>query len=72
MAHLLFVSLLGLQGSLALSPFALKSRQGTAAVPFVDPYLGGGSIIDSTFNGLGEPLNVIFPPLCLVDHQRSR
>ena len=72
MVRLLFVSLFGLQGALALSPFSLKSRQGSVAVPFVDPYLGGGSIIDSTFNGLGEPLNVIFPPLCLVDHQCSR
>lgn len=57
MVRLLFVSLLSLKCALALSPFALRSRQDTA-VPFVDPTLAGGSLIDSTFNGLGEPLNV--------------
>ena len=52
MVRLLFVSLLSLKCALAL-----RSRQDTA-VPFVDPTLAGGSLIDSTFNGLGEPLNV--------------
>jgi len=68
MVHLLFVSLLGLQGALALSPFAARSKQESAAVPFVDPNLGGGSLISST--ALGEPLNVNIPPTGLVDHQR--
>jgi hypothetical protein len=62
MVRLLSISLLGLKCAFALSTFPLRSRQDDA-VAFVNPSLAGGSLIDSTFNGLGEPLNVnIFPP----------
>ncbi|KAN0140232.1 hypothetical protein V8E53_002128 [Lactarius tabidus] len=63
MVRLLFVSLLGLKFAFALSPFALGSRQDTNGVVFVNPNSGGGSQIDNTFNGLGEPLNVIISGL---------
>jgi len=63
MVYLLLVSLLGLKYAFALSPFTLRSRQDTDAIAFVDPNLAGGSLIDSTFNGLGEPLNVIISGL---------
>jgi hypothetical protein len=58
--YLPFVSLLGLQA--ALSPFTTKAKQepiSTNAVPFVNPTVHGGSMLDSTTDGLGEPLNVI-------------
>jgi len=63
MVRLLLVSLLGFKGVLALSPFAFRTRQNTDAVPFVNPNLAGGSLIDNAFNGLGEPLNVIISGL---------
>lgn len=56
-----FLSLLGLQA--ALSPLAPKFKQepiSADAVPFVNPNLNGGSLLDLAPNtgGLGEPLNV--------------
>ena len=63
MVRLIFVSLLGFKGALALSPFAFRTRQNTDSVPFVNPNLAGGSLIDNAGDGLGEPLNVnTFPP----------
>jgi hypothetical protein len=62
MVRLLSVSLLGLKYAFALSPFTLRSRQDISGVAYVNPNLAGGSLIDSTFNGLGEPLNVNFFP----------
>ncbi|KAI9449627.1 hypothetical protein BJY52DRAFT_228009 [Lactarius psammicola] len=62
MVYIPFLSLLGLQA--ALNPFASKSKQepiSTDAVPFVNPNLNGGSLLDRTNNGLGEPLNVNIP-----------
>ncbi|KAI9449626.1 hypothetical protein BJY52DRAFT_227983 [Lactarius psammicola] len=63
MVRLLLVSLLGLQGALALSPFAPRSEKATDAVPFVNPSLAGGSLLDRVTNELGEPLNVIISGL---------
>ena len=66
MMRLLMVSLLSLQGALALSTFAQESRQEFSAADFYDPNLGGGSLIDVSTTGkeLVEPLNVnISPPL---------
>ncbi|KAL5524115.1 hypothetical protein ACEPAG_8288 [Sanghuangporus baumii] len=37
------------------------------AVAYVDPAAGGGSMLDSTGNGLGEPLNVIISGLSSAD-----
>ena len=62
MVYLLFVSLLGLQGALALSTFAQESRQEYSAVAYVDPRLGGGSFIDISSSGLKEPLIVHISP----------
>ena len=63
MVYIPFLSLLGLQA--ALSPLATKSKQepiSTDAVPFVNPNLNGGSLLDRAPNTgsppLGEPLNV--------------
>ena len=64
MVLLLFVSLLGLQGALALSTFARESRQESSAVAYVDPRLGGGSLIDISSSELKEPLNVNISPHC--------
>jgi hypothetical protein len=66
MVYIPFVSLLGLQA--ALNPFASKSKPepvDTDAVPFVNPNLHGGSLLDwaPNTNGLGEPLNVIISGL---------
>lgn len=36
-----------------------------AAVPFYDPRIGGGSMLDRAGTGVGEPLNVS-PPLCTI------
>jgi hypothetical protein len=62
MVYIPFASLLGLQA--ALNPFASKPEPlVSAAVPFVNPTIGGGSLLDKDSGGLGEPLNVI--QLCL-------
>jgi len=66
MVYIPFVSLLGLQA--ALNPLASKSKPepvSTDAVPFVNPNLHGGSLLDwaPNTNGLGEPLNVIISGL---------
>ncbi|KAH9049242.1 hypothetical protein EDB83DRAFT_2522788 [Lactarius deliciosus] len=62
MVRLLFVSLLGLQGALALSTFSPRFKREADAVPFVNPTLAGGSLLDRATPTLGEPLNVnIFP-----------
>ncbi|KAL5506945.1 hypothetical protein ACEPAH_6401 [Sanghuangporus vaninii] len=37
------------------------------AVAYVDPATGGGSMLDSTGNGLGEPMNVIISGLSSAD-----
>lgn len=61
MVYIPFMSLLGFQA--AISPFAAKPKQepvSTDAVPFVNPNLHGGSLLDWAPNtgGKGEPLNV--------------
>jgi hypothetical protein len=60
-----FASLLGLQA--ALEPLVHKQPAPEAAfidgVDFADPRSGGGSLLDHDSGGLGEPLNVSFPPL---------
>jgi len=66
MVHLPILSLLGLQA--ALSPLTSNSKQeaiSTNAVPFVNPNLRGGSLLDWAphTGGLGEPLNVIISGL---------
>ncbi|KAH9024513.1 hypothetical protein EDB85DRAFT_2150473 [Lactarius pseudohatsudake] len=64
MVYIPFLSLLGFQAS--LNPFAPKPKQepiSTDAVPFVNPNLHGGSLLDMTNTGLGEPLNVIISGL---------
>jgi len=66
MVHIPLLSLLGFQA--ALNPLAPKFKQepiSTDAVPFVNPYLHGGSLLDCAPNtgGLGEPLNVIISGL---------
>lgn len=71
MNHLIFASLLVLKYAFALGPFTLRSRQDTDTVAFVDPNLAGGSLIESTFNGFGESLNVNSPPTGFVDHRHS-
>ncbi|KAI0253112.1 hypothetical protein BJV78DRAFT_1281183 [Lactifluus subvellereus] len=63
MVYLPFASLLGLQA--ALSPFASKPlpEPASAAVPFVNPTIGGGSLLNKDSGGKGEPLNVIISGL---------
>ncbi|KAI0299725.1 hypothetical protein B0F90DRAFT_1726818, partial [Multifurca ochricompacta] len=63
MVHIPFASLLGLQA--ALNSFLPKSEPEPAstAISFVNPTPGGGSLLDNTSNGLGEPLNVIISGL---------
>ncbi|KAH9049244.1 hypothetical protein EDB83DRAFT_1404655 [Lactarius deliciosus] len=64
MVYIPFLSLLGFQAT--LNPFAPKPKQepiSTDAVPFVNPNLHGGSLLDMTNTGLGEPLNVIISGL---------
>jgi len=68
MVHIPFLSLLSLQA--ALSPFTSLLKQepiSTDAVPFVNPNLHGGSLLDRAPNTgtpqLGEPLNVIISGL---------
>ena len=63
MVHIPFLSLLSLQA--ALSPLSSKFKQepiSTDAVPFYNPLLDGGSLLDQAPNTgnppLGEPLNV--------------
>lgn len=61
MVYIPFASLLGFQA--ALNPFASKAKPelgpASVAVPFVNPTLGGGSLLDhDSGSGLGEPLNV--------------
>ncbi|KAH8979928.1 hypothetical protein EDB86DRAFT_597130 [Lactarius hatsudake] len=63
MVRLLFVSLLGLQGALALSTFSPRFKREADAVPFVNPTLAGGSLLDRATPTLGEPLNVIISGL---------
>lgn len=42
------------------------------AVAYFNPLDGGGSLLDDTGNGLGEPLNVrLIPPLCVPSCLRS-
>jgi hypothetical protein len=70
MVYIPFASLLGLQA--ALNPFASKPNpEPAAAVPFVNPTIGGGSLLDhDSGSGLGEPLNVnVFT--CRTDHPPS-
>ncbi|KAH8979926.1 hypothetical protein EDB86DRAFT_3088402 [Lactarius hatsudake] len=64
MVYIPFLSLLGFQA--AVNSFAPKPKQepiSTDAVPFVNPNLHGGSLLDMTNTGLGEPLNVIISGL---------
>jgi len=63
MVYIPFASLLGLQA--ALSPFASKPQPepASAAVPFINPTTGGGSLLDKDSGGKGEPLNVIISGL---------
>ncbi|KAH8986298.1 hypothetical protein EDB92DRAFT_1263398 [Lactarius akahatsu] len=63
MVRLPFVSLLGLQGALALSTFSPRFKREADAVPFVNPTLAGGSLLDRATPTLGEPLNVIISGL---------
>ncbi|KAH9024516.1 hypothetical protein EDB85DRAFT_2150475 [Lactarius pseudohatsudake] len=63
MVRLLFVSLLGLQGALALGPFTPRSKREADAIFFVNPTLAGGSLLDRATPTLGEPLNVIISGL---------
>ncbi|KAI9448549.1 hypothetical protein H4582DRAFT_2051979 [Lactarius indigo] len=63
MVRLLFASLLGLQGALALSTFSPRFKREADAVPFVNPTLAGGSLLDRATPTLGEPLNVIISGL---------
>ncbi|KAH9059325.1 hypothetical protein EDB87DRAFT_1736143 [Lactarius vividus] len=63
MVRLLFVSLFGLQGALALSTFSPGSKRGADAVPFVNPTLAGGSLLDRATPTLGEPLNLAGGPI---------
>jgi hypothetical protein len=57
-----FASILGLQA--ALEPLVFKQyvpeTASIAAVDFVDPKPGGGSLLDhDSGSGLGEPINVV-------------
>ena len=62
MMRLLLVSLLCLQGALALSTLAQESRYQSSANAYVDPNTCSGSSIDMSSGGLKEPLNVnIYP-----------
>ncbi|KAH9991649.1 hypothetical protein BJV74DRAFT_413426 [Russula compacta] len=69
MVYIPFASLLGLQA--ALEPLVFKQSApepvaelaSIAAVPFVNPTIGGGSLLDHDSGGLGEPLNVIISGL---------
>ena len=52
-----FVGLLAIQCRLVDALVARDDLQ-KRAVAYFDPLAGGGSMLDSTGNGLGEPLNV--------------
>jgi hypothetical protein len=56
MVYIPFAYLLGLQA--ALNPFVSKLEPAPAGVPFVNPTIGGGSLLDKDSSGGGEPLNV--------------
>jgi hypothetical protein len=76
MVYIPFASLLGFGA--ALEPLVLKQPTpladcaSLAGVPYTDPKIGGGSLLDhDTGSGLGEPLNVslfffLFPSPALV------
>ena len=68
MVYIPFTYLVGLQA--ALNPFASKPKPepASAAVPFVNPTIGGGSLLDKDSGGLGEPLNVNFFVTCPAGH----
>jgi len=63
MVYIPFASLLGLQA--ALESFLPREPMSTsAAVDYIDPRVGGGSLLDhDSGSGLGEPLNVIISGL---------
>jgi len=46
-----------------LSVFSIGLRLFSAGVDFVDPKMGGGSMLDNAGDGFGEPLNVIISGL---------
>lgn len=62
MVRLLFLSLLGIQGALALSTSAQESRKHSSAKAYVNPNLGGGAMVDISSSGIKEPLNVSISP----------
>jgi len=62
MVYIPFASLLGLQAALKSFVPSEPAHAGTP-VHFIDPRLGGGSLLDHDSGGLGEPLNVIISGL---------
>ncbi|RPD63917.1 hypothetical protein L227DRAFT_496615 [Lentinus tigrinus ALCF2SS1-6] len=56
-------SVLLLAGALVASPATYGAIVQKRAFPFVDPSIGGGSMLIDTLNGAGEPLNVIISGL---------
>ena len=61
MVYIPFTSLLGIQamlGSFAPKQPMLEDADAFTPVHFIIPKPGGGSFLDRTVNGLGEPLNV--------------
>jgi hypothetical protein len=74
MVYIPFAYLLSLQA--ALNPFASKLEPepelvpAPADLPFVNPTIGGGSLLDKDSSG-GEPLNVNHFVTCRADHLPS-
>ena len=51
-------------GALAVTPVAYAAIAQKRASAFVDPAIGGGSMLIDAGNGFGEPLNVKLPEPC--------
>jgi len=64
MVYIPFVSLLGIKAAI----MSLASTEPVdAPTDFIDPRLGGGSLLDHDSGGLGEPLNVSLLHASLAD-----
>jgi len=66
MVYIPFASLLGLQAALK-SLVSNEPVHAPTPIHFIDPRLGGGSLLDHDSGGLGEPLNVSLLPARLAD-----
>src|SRR5712671_6388094 len=68
MVYIPFLSLLGIQAALDRFMPNQPEPESVMADHFINPTLGGGSLLDKDSGGGGEPLNVGLFFACLVDH----